>query len=492
MPQPAIIEFRDFFFQYFSQAEPTLHYINLKIYPGEKALIVGPSGSGKSTLGHCINGLVPFSYKGEIKGSLQIRGVETRSQNIFKLSKIVGTVLQDTDGQFVGLTVGEDIAFALENDNVPHGEMQQRVRKVAQMVDMGEWLTSSPFELSGGQKQRTSLAGVMIDDVEILLFDEPLANLDPATGKTAIEIIDDIHQRTNKTILIIEHRLEDVLHRPVDRVIVVNDGRITADMDAHTLVSSPILRETGIREPLYVTALKYAGVRVTPELRPGYITTLGTESIPSAGSGQALSGAPPVCGGAQCPEHRGRLSKDAALRDGRSAPSTAWPEQHGHSALGASLGHFHTVRWHSSATAATVRFAQPKYVLLVGDSLTLELRGEGVERLGGWQAELAFAPAIIELTHVTQSSFLTGSGRSVVGLGPETLGAGQVALGAYSYGSPAAVNGDGALTHLRFRGLAVGSTTLALSDVILASVNGADVSSKGLNAQDAEIVVVAR
>jgi len=341
MPQPAIIEFRDFFFQYFSQAEPTLHDINLKIYPGEKALIVGPSGSGKSTLGHCINGLVPFSYKGEIKGSLQIRGVETRSQNIFKLSKIVGTVLQDTDGQFVGLTVGEDIAFALENDNVPHGEMQQRVRKVAQMVDMGEWLTSSPFELSGGQKQRTSLAGVMIDDVEILLFDEPLANLDPATGKTAIEIIDDIHQRTNKTILIIEHRLEDVLHRPVDRVIVVNDGRITADMDAHTLVSSPILRETGIREPLYVTALKYAGVRVTPELRPGYITTLGTESIPSAGSGQALSGAPPVCGGAQCPEHRGRLSKDAALRDGRSAPSTAWPEQHGHSAQGAPLGHLY-------------------------------------------------------------------------------------------------------------------------------------------------------
>jgi hypothetical protein len=146
----------------------------------------------------------------------------------------------------------------------------------------------------------------------------------------------------------------------------------------------------------------------------------------------------------------------------------------------------------ASATAATVRFAQPQYVLPVGDSLTLELRGEGVERLGGWQAELAFAPAIIELTHVTQSSFLTGSGRSVVGLGPETLGAGQVALGAYSYGSPAAVNGDGALTHLRFRGLAVGSTTLALSDVILASVNGADVSSQGLNAQDAEIVVVAR
>ncbi len=280
MTPPAIIEFQNFSFQYFSQAEPTLHDINLKIYPGEKILIVGPSGSGKSTLGHCINGLAPFSYKGEIKGSLKVKGMETREQDIFKLSKLVGTVLQDSDGQFVGLTVGEDIAFVLENDNVPHDEMQQRVRKVAQMVGMGEWLTSSPFELSGGQKQRTSLAGVMIDDVEILLFDEPLANLDPATGKTAIEIIDDIHKRTNKTIIIIEHRLEDVLHREVDRVIVINDGRIIADMDAHALVASPILRETGIREPLYVTALKYAGVPVTPEMQAGVYCHFGDRKHP--------------------------------------------------------------------------------------------------------------------------------------------------------------------------------------------------------------------
>jgi energy-coupling factor transport system ATP-binding protein len=131
-----VIEFTNFSFQYFSQAEPTLHDINLKIYPGEKILIVGPSGSGKSTLGHCLNGLIPFSYKGEIQGSLKINGIETRTLNIFKLSKVVGTVLQDSDGQFVGLTAGEDIAFALENDNVPHHEMQERVRSVAQMVDM--------------------------------------------------------------------------------------------------------------------------------------------------------------------------------------------------------------------------------------------------------------------------------------------------------------------------------------------------------------------
>lgn len=274
MDNKAIIEFEDFNFQYYSQAEPTLHDINLKIYPGEKILIVGPSGSGKSTLGHCLNGLIPFSYKGEIKGSLKINGCDSRGMNIFKLSKIVGTVLQDSDGQFVGLTVGEDIAIALENDNVSYEEMHDRVDRAAKMVDMQDWLSSSPYELSGGQKQRTALAGVMIDDVDILLFDEPLANLDPATGKTAIEIIDEIHKSTNKTVIIIEHRLEDVLYCDVDRVIVMNDGRIIADMSADELVSSSILKENGIREPLYVTALKYAGIDVNPEMRPGHISTL--------------------------------------------------------------------------------------------------------------------------------------------------------------------------------------------------------------------------
>jgi energy-coupling factor transport system ATP-binding protein len=277
MDKQAIIEFRDFSFQYYSQSEPTLHNINLKIYRGEKILIVGPSGSGKSTLGHCLNGLIPFSYKGEIHGSLKINGLETKEQDIFQLSKMIGTVLQDADGQFVGLTVGEDMAFALENDNISNADMHERVLKVAAMVDMQNLLNSSPFELSGGQKQRTSLAGVMIDDVDILLFDEPLANLDPATGKAAIEIIDDIHEKSQKTIIIIEHRLEDVLHRSIDRVIMINDGRIIADMNPHELVSSTILTECGIREPLYITALKYAGVKITSEMQPGHITTLKTE-----------------------------------------------------------------------------------------------------------------------------------------------------------------------------------------------------------------------
>lgn len=279
MIQEPIIEFNNFTFKYYSQAEPTLHKINLKIHPGEKILIVGPSGSGKSTLGHCLNGLIPFSYRGDIDGSLKVKGTDTRDLDIFSLSKSVGTVLQDSDNQFVGLTVAEDIAFALENDRVETSRMHERVKEVSKMVDMDNFLTSSPYDLSGGQKQRTSLAGVMIDDVDILLFDEPLANLDPATGKTAIEIIDQIHKDSKKTIIIIEHRLEDVLHKDIDRIIMINDGHIIADMDPHEMVASPILIDNGIREPLYVTALKYAGVDVTRDMKPGHIWSLNTDLV---------------------------------------------------------------------------------------------------------------------------------------------------------------------------------------------------------------------
>lgn len=277
-----VIEFENFQFQYFSQADPTLHDINLKIYEGEKVLIVGPSGSGKSTIGNCLNGLIPFSYKGEIQGSLKISGRETREMNIFELSKKVGTVLQDADGQFIGLTVGEDIAFALENDCVPLSEMKETVQKVSDIVDMGKLLKSSPFELSGGQKQRVSFAGVMVDDVELLLFDEPLANLDPATGKTAIDLIDRVWKESKKTVVIIEHRLEDVLYREVDRIIVVSEGRIVADMTPDELMAADILPKLGIREPLYVTAMKYADIQLTPQMRAGRLDTLDIAQVKDA------------------------------------------------------------------------------------------------------------------------------------------------------------------------------------------------------------------
>ena len=269
-----IISFRNFSFQYRAQKRPTLTDINLEIYPGERVLIAGPSGSGKSTLAGCINGLNPFSNPGACTGTLTVDGVDAPHSSLFELSAHVGTVLQDPDGQFIGLTVGEDIAFALENSCTPQDEMHAITRHAAELVGIENHLGYAPHALSGGQKQRVSLAGVMVDQVKILLFDEPLANLDPATGKQAIELIDEIQKKTDTTVLIIEHRLEDVLWRNVDRIVLVNGGTILADLRPDELLSGSLLAENGIREPLYVTALRYAGVDITPDKHPAHVDSL--------------------------------------------------------------------------------------------------------------------------------------------------------------------------------------------------------------------------
>ena len=274
MDKEVIISFEDFGFQYTAQAEPTLYDINLKIRKGEKVLIAGPSGCGKSTLAHCINGLVPGSYPGKVTGKLTVGGKDALKLGLFGLSEIVGTVLQDSDGQFIGLTVAEDIAFALENDCIPTEQIHKEVEKIAELVDVNQVLGHAPHEISGGQKQRVGLGGVMVGQVDVLLFDEPLANLDPATGKQAIVLIDEIQKRTGCAVVIIEHRIEDVLYRPVDRVVVMGDGRIRYDGAPDQLLCSDLLQQSGIREPLYVTALKYAGVTMTPQMRPSFLPEL--------------------------------------------------------------------------------------------------------------------------------------------------------------------------------------------------------------------------
>lgn len=269
-----IISFKNFSFQYRAQKKPTLKEINLDIYPGERVLIAGPSGCGKSTLAGCINGLNPFSNPGECSGELIVDGVDAPKSSIFQLSAYVGTVLQDPDGQFIGLTVGEDIAFALENSCMPQDEMHEITRHAAELVGIQDHLDFAPHELSGGQKQRVSLAGVMVDQVKILLFDEPLANLDPATGKQTIELIDEIQEKTDTTVVIIEHRLEDVLWRDVDRIVLMGDGKILADLHPDELLSTRLLEENGIREPLYLTALRYAGVELAPAKKPAHVDSV--------------------------------------------------------------------------------------------------------------------------------------------------------------------------------------------------------------------------
>ncbi|OPA76069.1 heme ABC transporter ATP-binding protein [Paenibacillus selenitireducens] len=258
-----MISFHNFSFQYQKLTEPTLRNINLDIRPGEKILIAGPSGSGKSTLAHCINGLIPFTYEGKLEGTMTLHGESTTGKSIFEISQSVGTILQDLDGQFIGLSVGEDVAFSFENDGVPRAQMKQEVERALTTVNMLDYIDQSPHDLSGGQKQRVSLAGILSTQADILLFDEPLANLDPASGKQAMKMIDDIHQQTNKTIIIIEHRIEDVLEQLIDRIVVMSEGEIQAIGTPDEILSSDILRKHGLREPLYIEALKYAGCELS-------------------------------------------------------------------------------------------------------------------------------------------------------------------------------------------------------------------------------------
>ena len=263
-----MVSFQDFSFQYKSQQTETLKHINLEIYEGEKVLILGPSGSGKSTLGYCINGLIPNQYPGTIQGSCTVKGKDIRTTRIFDLSKIVGSVLQDSDAQFVGLNVAEDIAFALENQAVPREEMKNRVHEAARIVNLTEFLNAFPSDLSGGQKQRVSVAGVLHGAIDLLLFDEPLASLDPHMGEVMIELIDTLNKAHHKTVVMIEHRLEDVLHRDVDRVILMDKGEIIFNGTADGLIVSGLLIKHGIREPLYISAIRqfFRGLSQTEHL----------------------------------------------------------------------------------------------------------------------------------------------------------------------------------------------------------------------------------
>ena len=253
------ISFNQFTFQYDAQAEATLKDISFDIAKGEKVLILGPSGSGKSTLAQCLNGIIPNIHKGQAQGQVRIDGQDIFKQSIYDKSQLVSTVLQDPDGQFIGLTVAEDLAFALENDCADQSEMKDKVALWAERLDLTSLLNHRPQDLSGGQKQRVSLAGVLIDESPILLFDEPLANLDPKSGQETIDLIDKIHKEVGATTIIIEHRLEDVLYRPVDRILLVNDGTLLFNGIPDELLSSTLLLENGIREPLYVTALRQLG-----------------------------------------------------------------------------------------------------------------------------------------------------------------------------------------------------------------------------------------
>lgn len=256
------INFNDFTFKYKSQKDPTLKEINFTIGEAEKILVIGPSGSGKSTIAKAINGQIPNTYDGDILGEVKVCNKDIKKSSIFDLSLKVGTVLQDTDGQFVGLTVAEDIAFSLENDNVEKEDMLKEVNSWAEVLAIKDLLNQKPGELSGGQKQRVSLAGVLVSHTPILLLDEPLANLDPASGLSTMKLVDKLNKNYGCSIIVIEHRLEEALSMKPDRILIIDDGKLIFDGKTSDLLKMNLLDEIGVRKPLYIKALDYSKVDV--------------------------------------------------------------------------------------------------------------------------------------------------------------------------------------------------------------------------------------
>ena len=252
-----VVKFTNFNFCYQNLADASLSNINLEIFAGEKILIAGRSGSGKSTLLHCINGIIPFSSFGEITGSMIIKGV-ANPNGIIAISKKVGTILQDQDSQFIGLSVAEDVAFVLENNAESNETMNQIVQTCLTQVNMQDYSEHSPYELSGGQKQCISLAGILASSPDILLFDEPLANLDPLASANVVQLIEKLNRTEKKTIIIAEHRIEEILEARPDRIIVMEGGKIVFCGTPKEVLSSQILEQTGIRPPLYTQLLKVA------------------------------------------------------------------------------------------------------------------------------------------------------------------------------------------------------------------------------------------
>ena len=204
MKEPAIV-FKDFSFQYKVQHEPTLHDINLTIYKGEKVLILGSSGSGKSTLAACINGLNPFSNPGECSGTL---------------------------------TVGEDIAFSLENNCTPQPEMKEIVQHAAELVGIENHLGFAPHELSGGQRQRVSIAAALIQGSRLILADEPASALDVTIQKQIMELMVQLQEELHLSILFISHDL-NVIYQCCDRVIVMQKGQIVEENTVDDLFDHP-------------------------------------------------------------------------------------------------------------------------------------------------------------------------------------------------------------------------------------------------------------
>jgi energy-coupling factor transporter ATP-binding protein EcfA2 len=243
-----LIKFSNFSFRYKKSKIYALDNINLEIEPDKFILLAGETGSGKTTLIRCMNGLIPQFYSGYYKGKVEVNGIETTKISIADLSTVVGIVFQTPENQLIAMNVKHEIAFGLENLGVPREDIEKKIEEVVQLTGIEHILDKAPFEISGGEQQRVALASILALEPEILILDEPTANLDPLFAKKIIELLKDIQEEKNITIIIIEHRLDMVLNY-IDQIILMKEGKILQKGEKHEVINGDIFKNVEINKP---------------------------------------------------------------------------------------------------------------------------------------------------------------------------------------------------------------------------------------------------
>lgn len=273
---PLIIE--NLSFRYRDREERAIRGLSFSANPGEILLIAGASGCGKTTLIRCINGLIPRSYKGEVSGRVLLYGQDISLWPLSKISQNVGTVLQDPERQILGSKVLHEVAFGLENLGMTRSEIHQRVEAALDYLKITDLRDRETFSLSGGEKQKLALAGVLAMQPSILLLDEPLASLDPAS---AYETIDMVRRLADEgmTVLMIEHRVEDVLRIHPERVIFMSNGEIKYQGGLEGLGAAVDYREVKLQAEVVMQRSRADPAPVEIKILPG-VNNSGSDSEP--------------------------------------------------------------------------------------------------------------------------------------------------------------------------------------------------------------------
>lgn len=259
----AIISIRDLVFQYSRNSSPSLRKINLEIEKGDFILLSGPTGCGKTTLCRCITGLIPHFHAGVFGGAVIVDGLNTLHVPVYEIAKKVGMVFQNPENQLVAMNVERELGFAMENLAYAPAAIRARIEESIERFQLHHLRTKAPYELSGGEQQRVAIAAILTLDPEIIILDEPTSNLDPLAAKRIIGLLKDLNSKYQKTIIVIEHRLELVTPL-INRIILMDQGQIFLEGAPKDVLFNEKLKRLGIGIPKIVQLaqmLKDAGCK---------------------------------------------------------------------------------------------------------------------------------------------------------------------------------------------------------------------------------------